>query len=58
MDVDGAIQEWEGLTEEILNEGDWFEKWWQGEKECELNMPLKKTRDRPNANLPRSGSCD
>lgn len=28
--------EWEGLTEEILNTDDWFERWWQGEKECEL----------------------
>jgi hypothetical protein len=27
--------EWQGLTEEILNTDDWFERWWQGEKECE-----------------------
>ncbi|KAG7529987.1 hypothetical protein FFLO_05284 [Filobasidium floriforme] len=25
--------EWEGLTEEILNTDDWFERWWQSEKE-------------------------
>jgi hypothetical protein len=34
--TEGALDGWQGLTEEILNTDDWFERWWQGEKECEL----------------------
>jgi len=39
----GQSKQWQGLTEEILNTDDWFERWWQGEKECEFARGINYT---------------
>lgn len=45
--IEDGDEEWEGMTEEILNTDDWFERWWQGEKECEYRL-IAGEDERPN----------